>query len=135
MAWLPNWLTGLDTENLAQARAADEKLRQMNRAKYGPGGPDYDPYLWAQIEDNYARQDEFTAFDDFTAEQQVQAEFDAGLEDAAAGLVKGTRDSIGAGLWNLFRLIPLWVWLLGAVAVFLFYLGGLDLLRRKIKTV
>lgn len=114
---LLTWLFG-DEENAQRAAEADAKLRELNRARYGVD------YVTADDWSNPAKQ-----------EQQIDDAFSEGWDDGKANVQKTVGsvfgvagDTIKAALGG----IPLWTWLIGIGAIWL-WLGkpGWQILRPK----
>lgn len=116
---LLSWFYG-DDENAKRAAEADAKLRELNRARYGV---------------DYVNQDQWLP----PAQQaeQVGAAFDEGWDDGKQNVQKTVGSVFGVagdGLKAILGGIPLWAWLLGIGALWL-WLGkpGLQTLRSKWK--
>lgn len=107
---LLSWISGYDEDNAARAAEADMKLRELNRKEYGV---------------DYVNRDDYV--DTATAEKQISEDFRAGLKEGAGNV----RGFVGGAIGGIFSLIPWQVWLLGAVALFI-WLGGLNLIRGRL---
>lgn len=115
-SWLPDWVTGLDRENVAAGEAAANKVAILNAAEnYGPA---YD----AAVALNASRSqigDVDTEINNATSE---------GFNDG----VRNVRGTIGNVVSVPFRIIPWQLYVIGAVFLFL-YMGGGTKLRNILK--
>lgn len=94
MSFLPDWLTGYDSENAARAQAADATLRNMGLSNLD-SPEDYDP-------------------------ANQRAEIDQVFTDS----VKGDINSFGSKILGLFKLLPWWVYVVAGLALFFYLGGA-----------
>jgi len=130
MSWLPDWITGYDSENAKRAEDADARLRELN-AQYAL---DYGPTWQAQVARNYETQ---VPFDQATQRADIQTAFGQGIDEGrknVTGFISDAFGFVGKTLSSVVFGIPFWVWALGAVAVF-GWLGGFPWLLKKSKGV
>lgn len=114
MSWLPDWLTGFDSENARKAALADDELRRLNQAAIDSGR--YTPEQAAIIAADYAAQVQFGVD---AQRSDIQDTFTAGVEEGR----NSVKDFFNNVVWQALKSIPLVVWLGLAVALF-FWLGG-----------
>lgn len=109
MSWLPDWITGYDSENAQRAADADRELQRLNLERYGVPYVNQDDYQGPQA-----------------ARDSIDSAFVSGLEEGRQN-VKGF---FNGAVWQLLKSIPLVVWIGAAVALFI-WMGGLSLLKGK----
>lgn len=119
--------------------ALDAKLAAMNNADYAPGGRLYNKVAatsgTAAADANYdavVKNLQTGATGDVDA--QINEAFKEGLQEGAnniTGFVSGAFKFVGKALGAILLGIPVWVWLGVGVVVF-FYLGGGNIIRRKL---
>jgi hypothetical protein len=123
MSLLPDWMTGYDASNAEAAAAADAQLRQINKERYDGTS------LAGIVKANYAKQEKMGT-------EAQRAEIDKSFTDelkARANSIFGTPLRwLGEILKATFLAVPVWIWLVAAIAVF-FYFGGGGWLKRKLK--
>jgi hypothetical protein len=134
MAWfgLDKWLLGQDL-NAEQARGNqyDQQLQQLNQQALDSG-------LYSQsVFDQAQANAEAGATGNFT--DQVNADFISGAQDGLSGALQAPGKavgflggSLGTALGGILKNIPWWVYL-GAAAWLFVWLGGLELLRGRLK--
>ena len=143
MSWLPDWATGYDAANAEKAAAADAQLRQMNAVDYSPGGSIYNDAA-GQYGSTYADSLAGTVAADYRAQDisapmgqdaqrgQIQDAFDTTLQKKADGIFGTFFGGLFDVIKTILKAIPFWVWIVAAVALFL-YFGGAGWLRGKAK--
>lgn len=141
MSWLPDWATGYDAANADRAAAADAQLRQMNAVDYSPGGSIYNDAagqygstyadsLAGKVAADYAAQDVSAPMGQDAQREQIQKEFDTTMQKKADGIFGTFFGGIFDVLKTILKAIPLWVWIVAGIALFI-WLGGGGWLRRK----
>jgi hypothetical protein len=127
MSWLPDWLTGYDAENAQRAADADARLRELNELRARDLGDDW----YDQVLENYANQEAFGL--DAQRAEIDRAAVDS-LESSAAasvGFLGNLLNTVWQPIKAILKAIPLWVWLLAGVGLFL-YFGGFSLIKRNL---
>lgn len=122
---LLNWLYG-DEENARRAAAADAELRRLNDERAARLGNEWRD----QVHANYDSQ---VSFDPGEQERQVDDAFAEGWDDGkrnVSGFVSGIFRTIGDALSAVLLGVPLWAWLIGLAALWL-YLGAPGLRQLK----
>lgn len=119
MPWLPDWLTGYDPANADAAAAAQAQLVPRNDALLASGIWSDDQY-WASMGRLGASQD----VDRAEINQAFTASVQTNLDTA-----KGW---INSAVWQTLKAIPISVWLIAGLALFV-WMGGLTLLRGRLK--
>lgn len=141
MSWLPDWITGYDAANADAAAAADAQLRQMNATDYSAGGSIYDQVaatqgnaaadaLSGKVAADYAAQDVSAPMGQDAQRTQIQTAFDTTAQTKANGIFGTFFGGIFDVVKTILKAIPLWVWIVAGIALFL-WLGGGGWLRRK----
>ena len=130
-------LLGLDVTGSEEAAAADAKLREMNAVDYGPGGKFYSPTNWTAVQDDYRAQDDALGggpapWSAASQQAQVNQAFNAELGLQADSFVGAPLRFLGNLVKTLLAAVPVWVWITGAVGLFL-YAGGFTWLRGVLK--
>ena len=128
MSWLPDWLTGYDSENAARAAEADAKLRALNERQATAYGEQWK----AQVDRNYATQE---AIGEDAQRRQIDEAFDEGWAEGRDNVsrgIKGTLNLLVEPLRAVLAGIPWWLWLL-ALGFLAFKLGLLNGIFRKVK--
>ena len=116
MSWLPDWITGYDSENAAKGAAADAKLQQMNADAVASGR--YSQATADQIQLDF--QNQFN-----TDPSTINTAFDEGWQEGRQNVsdaIKGTLNRIVADpLRAVIGGLPWWLWALalGALAFYL----------------
>lgn len=102
----------------------DAKLAEINARDYGPGGKYYTPHIYSQSQRNL----ETSRTGNIDAE--IQEAFGEGVDEGAAN-IRGTIGGTVNASAKLFKIIPWQVWVIGAVALFLWLGGGAYVLRKS----
>ena len=123
MAWLPDWITGYDSDNAAAADAADRRRADLDYAALQAG-------RITQTEADRRAANGYGADSD-ADRAAIDATFADSVKDNAAAISSGINNTLSFSLGKIFGAIPLSVWALGAVAVF-FYMGGAALLKGRL---
>lgn len=125
--FLPDWLTGYDSENAARADAATAKRQQLNADALASGR--YDAVTYAQIQRDYQEQ-----FD--TNPDTIDTAFQEGWAEGrgnVSGFISGAIDKIVADpLRAVIGGLPWWLWI-AALGLLGFYLWPIlrPLLKRR----
>lgn len=131
--WDPrDWIgaNGMSQEELqAQSDALDAQRGQLNQSTYAriqsqQGQAAADRWL-GQVNANEA------AASVGTVEEQINADFNAGLSDGYNNVTGAIRTGLNWPLKFIWDALPWWVWVGGAGALF-WYLGGAVWIRRKL---
>ena len=130
MSFLPDWLTGYDSENAARAADADAQLRRLNEERALVYGPDWK----ATVDRNFETQE---PFDEASQRDAINQAFGEGLKEGRGNITGFISDAfgfVGKTLASVLLGIPVWVWLLGGLGVWA-YLGapGLRQLKGKFR--
>ena len=143
MAWyLPDFITGHDAENYAAGLEADRKRQELNKkkqaeieaaTKYGESWYDedrYGPSWYKATVDNDARSAGIADGSGRSPEDFIAEGFEQGANEAAAKIRRGIGSAVSAVALTPLKLIPWNVWLIVAVAGFI-YFGGLKMIMGK----
>jgi hypothetical protein len=117
-----SWAFGVDAENAARAEQADATLARLNREKFDSGD-------WSAEQYQAVETRRLAAV--FNPDQEIQQSFEAGWNEGLANekaLIKDTINGVGGFVWGS---IPWWVYIVGAVALFL-WMGGATLLKGRL---
>jgi hypothetical protein len=125
---LLSWVTGVDLDKeQARGEAEDAKRAQQNLDLLNRGVWDQEQYDLAQA--NLSKAATGNVAD------QVGAAFGDGLEEGWQNLTNGVPNAVNRTLGDIigaiFKSVPLSLWVIAAIALFV-YLGGIDYLRRKL---
>lgn len=117
---------GANAGQQEQGAALDAQLAAINNNTYAPGGTTYNSIkatqgqaaadaAWAKVQADQSNQEQQTASDNADVTAAAQAGAQQGLDNVKGG--------INHFFESFFGLIPMSVWLIGAVALF-WWLGG-----------
>jgi hypothetical protein len=127
MSWLSKLVYGVELdEEQARSNAADAQLDQLNQQEIAKGR--YDAAVQKQIEDNATKP---TSNYHADVSGQVNDEFAAGAREGFNNTVGVVAGAVKDGALGLARGVPWWFWV-GLILVAFLYLGGLDLIRRRV---
>lgn len=115
MSILPDWLTGYDAENAERAAAADAELQRLNALRYTSEADK------RAVADDYARQG---AIGTTAQRNEIDDAFTDKLDSQAQSIIGGPLGALWATVSAVLKAIPLWLWIVAAVAAFLFFGGG-----------
>lgn len=123
MGLLQKWLYGIDVE--AEQERSDEldaRLADLNRAAYDAGK--YTPQSYYEREQNREA-------GRLNAEKEVNQAFVEGLKEGAASIPTGINSALSTATRGIFSAIPLSVWLVAGLALFV-WAGGLGMLKGRL---
>lgn len=127
MAWYaPNWITGNDPDNYQAGLEADRKRQALNASKRQKHGEKW----YADTLKNDAAGAGIGDGSGSTPEDFISEGFEQGANEAAAQIRNGIGSAVSAITLSPLKLIPWNVWVILAVAVFL-YFGGLKFFTKK----
>lgn len=108
MSFLPDWLTGFDSENATRAAEADSKLQALNAETYGP-------FYTPKDTQSYGVENQ-------------RAEIDDTFFEEATRFPRWSVAAVSRYLKEILKLAPWWLWVGAGVALFA-WLGGFTWLR------
>ena len=122
MSFLPDWLTGYDRDNAARAADSDAVRQRLNEEKLAAGS-------WTLAQYQQAAQQMTDS--QFDADAQIAGAFTEEWNARRDALTAGASSFLSGALKDIWRAVPLAVWLLLAAGLF-FWLGGAALIRNRI---
>lgn len=125
-----NWWYGAPSQ--AENDALDRKIAEQNQIAIDKGK--WDAYEYGIVQDNYSNM----LNQGYDLAGQTEDAFYEGLEEGYNNVLSAPGKAVGwtaDGLWKLIsgilKNIPIWLWLVAAIALF-FWMGGLALLRGRL---
>lgn len=111
MAWLPDWITGLDAENVRAGEEASRRNRELTEQMHREGRITDDNYRIAvahyDADQDYAPETPGVQ----SAEEAVEGAFDTELSERTAAVRDFGTGVVSTGLKSTLGLIPWPVWL------------------------
>ena len=120
---LLSYILGSD-EQQQRGDSLDAQLKALNDRDYGKGGRIYN-----EIQEEQGPAAAIIAAQDVQKHLEssktgnVSAQIDQAFDEGLADSTSSVRNAIGTAVGSIFRIIPLSVWILAAVALFV-YMGG-----------